>query len=432
MEVYMSSTNRLLNTIKKGISPFHVAAEAIRQLEEADFEKLDSNAEWDLCLGKGYYLCPFGTAVIAFRVNEEFDKDDLLKISAAHIDSPGPRLKANPLTSSSGLMKLNAEMYGGAILSTWMDRPLSLAGRVYTKGNRINTPVCNLVDFGKNIAIIPNLPIHMNRKVNEGVELNAQTDMQPIVGIAGEDFTKDYFDKILAEEIGTEPENILSYELCFYNNADCSITGFDGSMLCGPRIDNLSSVAACLSGIIDSNRSTGIDVIALFDHEEIGSRTKGGAGSNLLSNIIERIYDALGLSRTDYLRAISAGSFLSVDVAHATHPSHAEKYDPTSSINIGTGIALKTASKQNYCGDSEIAAILHGLSSAYNIPLVTTYLRSDQPGGSTLGSILSSSLPMRCADIGIPILAMHSCVETMAISDYENLEKLLTIYFTEL
>lgn len=428
----MSSTNRLLDTIKKGVSPFHVAAEAIRQLEEADFEKLDLGSDWDLCLGKGYYLCPFGTAVIAFRINEEFEKEDLLKICAAHIDSPGPRLKSNPLTNAAGLMKLNAEMYGGAILNTWMDRPLSLAGRVYTKGNRINKPVCNLVDFKRPVAIIPNLPIHMNRKVNEGVELNAQTDLQPIVGLAGEDFTKDYFEKLLADEIGTEPENILSYELIFYNNADCCVTGFDESLLCGPRIDNLSSVAACLSGIIDSIRSSGIDIIALFDHEEIGSRTKGGAGSDLLTNVIERIYLALDLSRADYLRAISTGSFLSVDVAHATHPAHPEKYDPTSGITLGSGIALKTASKQNYCGDSEIAAMLHGLCSAYNIPLVTNYLRSDQPGGSTLGSILSASLPMRCADIGIPILAMHSCVETMAISDYENLEKMLTFYFTEL
>lgn len=428
----MSSTERLLNTIKNGISPFHVAAEAIRQLEEADFEKLDLGSEWDLCPGKGYYLCPFGTAVIAFKVNEEVESEDILKICAAHIDSPSPRLKANPLTSSAGLMKLNAEMYGGAIFSTWMDRPLSLAGRVYTKGNRIKTPECHLVDFGKNVAIIPNLPIHMNRKANEGVELNAQTDLQPIAGLAGEDFTKDYFNSILAEKIGVEPEDILSYELVFYNNDECCVTGFDDSMLCGPRIDNLSSVAACLSGIIDSSRSSGIDVIALFDHEEIGSRTKGGAGSNLLMNVLERIYDSLGFTRSDFLRAVSTGSFLSVDVAHATHPAHPEKYDSTSGIAMGSGIALKTASKQNYCGDAEIAAILHGLCDAYKIPLTTTYLRSDQPGGSTLGSILSASLPMSCADIGIPILAMHSCVETMAISDYENLEKLLTFYFTEL
>lgn len=431
MEVRMSTTNRLFDTIKAGVSPFHAAAEAARQLDEAGFEKLDYNADWDLCLGRGYYLCPFGTTLIAFRVNEEFDRDDLLKISAAHIDSPGPRLKANPLTTGSGLMKLNAEIYGGAILSTWLDRPLSLAGRVYTRGSRINTPVCNLVDFGKNVAVIPNLPIHMNRKVNEGVELNPQTDMQPVAGLAGEDFTRDCFDKILAVHIGTEPENILSYELMFYNNADCSITGFDDSMLCAPRIDNLSSVAACISGIIDSTRSTGIDVIALFDHEEIGSRTKSGAGSFLLVNILERVYDALGLSRSDYLRAVAAGSFLSVDVAHATHPAHPEKYDTTGGINLGAGIALKTSSRQNYCGDSEFAAILHNMCSTYNIPLVTTFLRSDQPGGSTLGSILSASLPMRCADIGIPILAMHSCVETMAIRDYENLEKFITLYFTE-
>ncbi len=423
---------KLLETVQASVSPFHTAAEAIRQLREADFVRLDMNADWDLCLGKSYYICPFGTTVVAFRINEEFDREDMLKISAAHVDSPCPRLKANPLRSSSGVMQLNTEIYGGAIYSSWLDRPLSLAGRVYTKGSRIATPACHLVDFKKNIAVIPNLPIHLNRKANEGVELNAQTDMQPIAGLSGESLDKAYFDKILAAQIGVEPEDIFSYELSFYNNEKGSIAGLDDSLLCAPRIDNLSSVQACLTGLTESTRSGGIDLIALFDHEEIGSRTKNGAGSLLLSNIIERIYDALGLSRSDFLRAVCAGLFLSLDVAHATHPSHPEKYDPTSSVSLGSGVALKTASRQNYCGDSEIHGILKGLCQTYHIPLSASHLRSDQAGGSTLGAILSSTLPMRCADLGVPVLAMHSSLETMAAVDQESLERLVTLFYSEI
>lgn len=419
---------KFLKTVQACVSPFHTANEAIRQLEEADFARLDMNYDWDLCLGKGYYICPFGTAVIAFRINNDFDRGDLLKISAAHIDSPCPRLKANPLRIACNTAQLNAEMYGGAIYSSWLDRPLSLAGRVCTKGSRILTPECHLVDFKKDVAVIPNLPIHMNRKVNEGVELNAQTDLQPVAGLSGvTDFTK-----ILAEQTGVEPDDIYSYELCFYNSEKGSVAGFDDSLVVAPRIDNLSSVQACLTGLTESNGSSGIDVIALFDHEEIGSRTKNGAGSLLLSNILERIYDALGLSRSDFLRAVSSGLFLSLDVAHAAHPSHPEKYDPTSPVFLGSGVALKTSSRQNYCGDSQIHGILKGLCKTYNIPLSTTYLRSDMAGGSTLGSILSTTLPMRCADLGIPILAMHSSLETMACSDQENLEKLVTTFFNSL
>ncbi len=446
-------SNRLLNTIRCSTSPFHTTKEAIRQLKEADFEELDINSDWDLCLGKSYYVCPFGTTLIAFRLNQEFDKNDVLKITTAHIDNPGLRIKANPIINGNGYIKLNTEIYGGAIYSTWMDRPLSIAGRVYLKGNRINRPICKLIDFKRPMAVIPNLAIHMNRKINDGVALNEQIDLLPILSTTNYmtdavNHTDNHPDNhpdshpdnhpvdnpdllysMIADELDIDANDILSAELCVYN---CEPGYTFNSLISAPRIDNISSVQACLTGLTESARLDGIDMIALFDHEEVGSRSKNGAGSVLLANIIEGIYDCLGLSRSDYLRAVSNGIFLSLDVAHGLNPNHAEKSDPTSAINLGDGVALKTASKQNYCGDSEISAILLGLCNEYNIPLKVNYIRSDQPGGSTLGSILSTSLPMRCADLGIPILAMHSSLETMNEKDQESLEKLITIFYSEL
>ncbi len=417
----------LIDTIKASTSPFHAAAEVIRQLKQADFVELDINSDWDLCLGRSYYICPFGTTVIAFTINNEFDRSDMLRIATAHIDSPGPRIKANPVVSRAGVALLNTEIYGGAILNTFMDRPLSMAGRLYTKGSRIGNPVCHLIDFKKPVAIIPNLPIHMNRKVNEGAALNEQTDMQPIVGLDG---TVPDYEALLANEAGVDRSDILSWEMCLYNCEEGRYVGFNDELLAAPRIDNISSVVACLEGIINGNRMDGIDMIALFDHEEVGSRTKNGGASQLLANICERIYDCLGLTRADYLRSVTSGLMLSLDVAHATHPAHPERYDTTSAINLGGGVALKTASKQNYTNDGEIHGIIKALCQANNIPVQTTYLRSDQPGGSTLAAALTCTMPMRCADLGVPILAMHSACETMALSDQEALEKLMREFFS--
>lgn len=429
----MSDTaNQLLAAIAASTSPFHAAREAIRQLKEAGFMELSISENWNIRPGECYYVCPFGTTVIAFRVNEEFCSGDMLKITAAHLDSPGPRLKANPAQKSGGYLRFNTEIYGGAIFNTWLDRPLSMAGRIFVRGGHMHTPAARLIDFKRPIAVIPNLPVHLNRKVNEGISLNEQSDLLPVLGLEQEASGENFLESLLAAEAGLSPQDILSWELCFYNACPGSLLGLHNEFITAPRIDNISSVQACLTGLIESRRPKGIDIIALFDHEEIGSRTKNGAGSLLFSNLCERIYDALSLSRCDYLKAVSGGLFLSLDVAHGLHPSHPEKYDPTSAIALGEGVALKTASRQNYCGDGEIHGILTELCRTGGIPLKNSHLRSDQPGGSTLGSLLSVSLPMRCADLGIPVLAMHSSCETMCIRDQEALEKLVSLFYSQL
>ena len=429
----ISTANRLINTISKSTSPFHTTTEAKNQLNKAGFEELLWDSDWCLVPGNKYYITPFNTTLFAFKINSEFNKNDIIKIATAHIDNPGLRIKANPEHFQDDYMKVNTEIYGGAILSTWFDRPLSIAGRIFLKGETHASPKMELVDFEKPLLMIPNLSIHMNRKVNDGIALNNQIDMIPIAGITSNKENDSHFiTDLIAKKLDVAKDDILSYELCVYNCENGCTVGLNDEFIMAPRIDNISSVQACLSGIIESDSSNGIDLIALFDHEEVGSHTKNGAASNLLPFVLERIYNKLDVNREDYLKSVLKGFFLSLDVAHATNPNHPEKYDITSSVQINDGIALKSTSKQNYCGDGETAAILQSLAKEHNIPLVVNYLRSDAVGGSTLGSILSSFLPMKCADLGAPIFAMHSAMETMGVSDQYNLEKFTKAFFTSL
>lgn len=428
-----NTAQRLIDTISKSTSPFHTAAEAKKQLISSGFSELQWDSDWKIVRGGKYFISPFGTTIFAFKINTNFAKNDIIKISTSHIDSPGLRIKADPEHFQGSYMKINTEVYGGAILSTWFDRPLSIAGRVFMKGASASSPKMELVDFKVPMLMIPNLSIHMNRKVNEGVSINKQIDMLPIGGLTA-DKNKDahFVTSSLASKLNINEDDILSYELCVYNTENGVIAGFNNDFIMAPRIDNISSVQACLTGIIESDRNTGIDLIALFDHEEVGSTSKNGASGNLLPFIIERIYTNLGLCREDYLKAIVRGTSISLDVAHATNPNHPEKYDITSGVQINDGIALKSTSKNNYCGDAETNAILLALAKENDIPLVVNYLRSDEAGGSTLGSILSSVLPMKCADLGAPIFAMHSAMETIGVKDQYNLEKFTTAFFESL
>jgi len=429
----ISTAKRLINTISKSTSPFHTTVEAINQLNNAGFEELLWDSDWCLVPGNKYYITPFNTTLFAFKINENFNKSDIIKIATAHIDNPGLRIKANPEHFQDNYMKVNTEIYGGAILSTWFDRPLSIAGRVFLKGETHTTPKMELVDFRKPLLMIPNLSIHMNRSVNDGIALNNQIDMIPVAGITSNKEKDNHFiTDLIADKLNVTIDEILSYELCVYNCENGCIAGVNDEFIMAPRIDNISSVQACLTGIIESDCTNGIDLIALFDHEEVGSRSKNGAASNLLPFVLERIYNKLGINRDEYLKSVLKGFFLSLDVAHATNPNHPEKYDITSRVQVNDGIALKSTSKQNYCGDGETNAILQSLAKEHDIPYVVNYLRSDSVGGSTLGSILSCVLPMKCADLGAPIFAMHSAMETMGVNDQYNLEKFTKAFFTSL
>lgn len=415
----------LCTMLEESVSPFHAVEAAAKQLQAAGFEELAMDRSWKLENGKGYYLKVYGSTLIGFTIGAKRQKGDMLRMEAAHTD--WPCLKIKPLPEKAGnYALLNVEVYGGPVLNTWLDRPLSVAGRVAVRSKNAFEPDVRLVDFKRPICMIPNLAIHMNRKVNEGVELNRQVDMLPLFG--GKQDEK-WFMNSLAKELSVEMDDILDYELNLYNLDKPEIVGLEEDMLCAPRLDNITSVQACVSGLLAADRKDGINLIALFDNEEVGSKTKQGGDSKLLSLVLEKLYLALGESREDYLNAVAGGMLLSVDVAHAIHPNHPEKCDITNQIYLNDGVALKISGTQRYATDCEAIAIVEQLCKQNEIAYKKFANRSDIPGGSTLGSLASSQLPMKTVDMGVPMLAMHSARETMGVNDQENLCKLMKAFF---
>lgn len=422
---------QLKQTISFSTSPFHTAKEAMRRLNEAGFVTLDWDSTWELVPGGKYAVCPFGTTVFGFQIGTDLSDTPVWKLSSSHIDNPGFRIKYNPVVSSKNGCRLNTEVYGGAIYSTWLDRPLSIAGRIALKNPQSAHPRLKLVDFKRPVAVLPNLAIHLNRAMNDGVALNAQTDLLPICGM-DEHMDTDTFLQILANETGEKPEDILCFDLSVYHYAEPMRTGFSGDMFMAPRIDNISSVQACLTGLIEANPSDGISVAVLFDHEEIGSRSKNGANGNLLSYTLERICNALNISRENFLQSLVHSYYLSLDVAHAIHPAHPEKSDITSAMPLNRGFAIKASAKHAYCSDDDMTGVILQLAARHHIACQQNHMRNDYPGGSTVGPMVAANLPMCSADIGIPIYAMHSAMETAGMKDQYDLEAFMKAFYKEL
>lgn len=420
---------QLLQLVDAGTSPFHVVADVERQLTEAGFTRLSMDCDWGLDNGGKYYVVHNGSSLIAFTIGKALRYRESFRIAAAHTDFPGLRVKPSPEIVKDGYRQLNVEVYGGAILNTWLDRPLSAAGRVVLRSDEVFCPEVRLVDFRKPFLTIPNLAIHINREINKGVELNKQTDMLPVLGLEGEEKDETFFRKHLARELKVEPEDILEYELGLYNTDAGDFLGLSEEFISSPRLDNLTSVQAVTSALISGCRNKGINVAAFFDHEEIGSRTKQGAGSVLLSAVLERILLAYGRTREHFLESFYKSMLLSVDVGHALHPNKADKNDPTNKNVLGRGICIKEASGQSYATDSEAVAVLQQLCESVGIPYQKFVNRSDGTSGSTLGSIASSFLPVKTVDVGVPLLAMHSSRELMGTADQESLVRALEAFY---
>ncbi len=415
--------------LQKSVSPYHAVEESAIQLKNAGYTEQKLDEKWQLNKGTGYFIRPYGSTLIAFYIGEHYQTGDMLRVEAAHTDWPCLKLKSLP-EKKGHYQSLNVEVYGGPILSTWLDRPLSAAGRVALKSSDIFHPKIRLIDFEEPYFTIPNLAIHMNRKINEGVELNRQVDMLPLCGI-NESSEKTWFASALAKKLQVDPSDIIDYEINIYNKDQPALIGFQKDLISSPRLDNISSVQACLSGLIQGRREHGINLIALFDNEEIGSHTKQGGDSNILPMVLEHLYTALGQNREDYLTAIAGGMMLSVDVAHAIHPNHPEKCDITNQIYPNEGVAIKLSGNQRYATDCEAVSIVEQLCRKHQIPYKKFANRSDIPGGSTLGTITSSFLPMKTVDLGAPILAMHSSRETMGANDQISLCHLTKAFFQE-
>ena len=422
----------LLDLIGKGTSPYHVVAAAANRLESAEFRRLDLRDKWKIRRGGAYYFNVFGSTFVAFRVG---DVDGPIRLATAHTDFPCLRVKPAPEVRTHGYGKVNIEVYGGMIRESWLDRPLAIAGKVALRTADPFSPDVRLVDTNRPLLTIPRLAIHMNTAVNKGVELNPQKDMLPLMTMMGKQADEAYFLPCLAEAADCQADDILSYDLTVYPWETGCLCGAKNEFISSPRLDNLTSVAACLAGILDVDTNdaskealSGLRMIALFDNEEVGSRTKQGAASLVLPQILRRIYRALGCDDETFDRQIAGGFCLSLDVAHALHPNAPEKNDVTNFPVLNGGVVLKTACSQSYAGDAEAVAVIRSLCDVNGIPCQQFVNRSDMRGGSTLGSILSANLPMRTMDAGAPILAMHSARETMGCSDQNAMDALVKAF----
>lgn len=429
MQDYKNDLKELTEQIKSGVSPFHTIRHNAALFESEGFKELKLGESWKLENGKGYFINAYDTSLLAFTIGKNAKDHPTFRIAASHTDWPCLMVKPSPETEAGGYGKLNISVYGSAILSTWMDRTLSLAGKVCTKGIDPFHPNVHIVDFKRPLLTIPNLAIHFNREANNGVALNPQIDMQPIIAMIDSTLNKDsFFLDLLAGEIGEEKEDILDYEFYIYNCDEPQLLGIQEEFLSAPRLDNLTSVHACVSGLLNSSRESGICVAALYDNEEIGSDTKQGAASPLTDRILEKIYLSLGYSRSEYLDALFNGFLLSLDVAHALHPNKMEKYDPKDRIALNEGAALKLAVTQAYATDASYISVMEDICRRGNVPYKKFSNRSDIKGGSTLGSISSCFLTMPAVDAGVPILAMHSARELMGVKDQWALAEMTRLF----
>ena len=420
MNIQRDFAKNLIEFIDNSPSCFHAVEEVKRILSENGFKELSFSDKWNLEKEGKYFVTRNSSAIIAFVVGKGELENYGFKLIGAHTDSPTFRIKPNPeITVENKYVKLNTEVYGGPILSTWFDRPLSIAGRVAVRTENPLKPREIIVDMEDPILIIPNLAIHMNREVNKGVNLNPQVDTLPLVSMIEEGFEKDnYLVKLLAEKIGVDYKDIVDFDLFLYTTEKGSLIGTNEEFISIGKLDDLAMVHAGLHAIINSKVSNATNVLACFDNEEVGSTTKQGAASPLLRTVLERIVLSLGKDKEDYYRALANSFMISADMAHALHPNYTGKNDLTNKPFINGGPVIKIAASQAYTSDSMSIAVYESICKSAGIPVQKFVNRSDERGGSTIGPISSTQLDIPSVDIGNPLLAMHSARELGGVFDH--------------
>ena len=423
---------RLIDFIDSSPTAFHVVENAENILQENGFQRLEMSDEWNIKKEGKYYVTKNGSSLVAFVVGKGDIAQEGFKLIGTHTDSPTFRIKPDPeMIAGDNYLKLNTEVYGGPILNTWLDRPLSLAGRVSLKSDNPLKPQDRLVNFADPLLIIPNLAIHLNRKVNEGVELNKQKDILPVLRMVEDDFEENgYLLKLLSEELGVEKEEILDFDLFLYDNQPGKLIGEKEEFISIGKLDDLAMVEAGLRALTVTEAVEATNVLVLFDNEEIGSRTKQGADSPLLSNILERLTLALGKTREGFFQAISNSFIISADMAHAVHPNYTDQHDPTNQPIINQGPVIKINANQSYTSDSLSGGVYQNICKQADIPVQKFVNRSDKKGGSTIGPISSTQLNIDSVDIGNPVLAMHSIREMGGVKDHHYLIKSFTEYYS--
>lgn len=409
----------LFDFIENSPSAFHAVENVKNELKALGFTELCEGESWNVEKGKGYFVTRNGSSVIAFKVPEgDFQG---FMISASHSDSPAFKLKENPEVKDKFYVRLGVEKYGGMIDSTWLDRPLSIAGRVLVKSEK--GVYARLVDFKEPCALIPNVAIHLNRKANEGVSLNAAVDLLPFVSLSDEDFS---VNEKISQLIGVKKCDILTADLFLYNVEN----GVEwGDFISAPRLDDLQCVFASLKAFEEAQVKGSVPVLAVFDNEEVGSCTKQGADSTFMSTTLRKLAFSLGLDESVFAEKVANSMLLSCDNAHGVHPNHSEMTDSNHQCRLNGGVVIKYNANQSYCTDALSSAVLKRICERAEVKSQPYTNRADIRGGSTLGNIANTQLSLLSADIGLAQLAMHSSFETAGAKDTEAMAKLLKEFF---
>ena len=423
---------RLLNFLDASPVNFLAARNMVSELEQAGYRRFDQReALGEVKSGDKLYVTKNDSSVYAFHIGHTTMADAGFRMICAHCDSPTFRIKPNAeMLCEGGIVKLNTEMYGGPIMSTWFDRPLTIAGRVIVRGADALSPQTLLLHVKRPLLQISNLAIHFNRQVNDGVKLSKQKDMLPILGIVTSDLEKDnLLINVICTELGISQEDILDFDLYLADATPACTFGVHDEFISSGRLDDLSMCFAGLEAMIATDTTDATKVLAIFDNEETGSQTKQGAGSPFLSMMLKRIAMAQSGSEDAYYQAVERAFMISADNAHAWHPNYNEKYDPTNHPLLGGGPVIKFNAAQKYASDAVSAAVFAEVCREAGVPCQRFVNHSDVAGGSTLGNILASSIPLRGVDMGNAILAMHSCRETGSTADHIFTVKAFTQFF---
>lgn len=433
--------NKLINFLKESPVNFLAVQATAKRLEEAGYKRIDAAAALgEVKAGDKVYVTKNDSSIYAFHIGSKPMAEAGFRLICAHCDSPTFRIKPNAeMTCQGGIVKLNTEVYGGPIMSTWFDRPLSLAGRVIVRGKDALHPETRLLHVKRPLLVISNLAIHFNRQVNDGVKLSKQKDMLPLLGIVNNELEcGNLLMNVITEELSVEADSILDFDLYLYDVTPAMTVGVHDEFISAGRLDDLSMVHAGLEALLQEELTikkeerripAATNILAIFDNEETGSQTKQGAGSPFLASMIQRLIMSQGGTMDDFYRAVENAFMISADNAHAWHPNYSEKYDPTNHPVLGGGPVIKFNAAQKYASDAVSAAVFAEVCREAGVPCQRFVNHSDVAGGSTLGNILASSLPLRGVDMGNPILGMHSVRETGSVDDHLFCIKAFTEFY---
>lgn len=429
---------RLLSFLDASPVNFLAVKNLTEELQQHGYRRIDTTeALGTVKAGDKFFVTKNDSSIYAFQIGRKPLAETGFHMICAHCDSPTFRIKPHAeIDCEGGIVKLNTEVYGGPIMSTWFDRPLTLAGRVIVKSKDVMTPTTLLLHVKRPLLQISNLAIHFNRQVNDGVKLSRQKDVLPILGLINDELEKgNLLMNIILEELNKQQtvarEDILDFDLYLADATPACTFGAHNELISSGRLDDLSMCFAGLEALLASQPTDTTQVLAIFDNEETGSQTKQGAGSPFLSYMLKRIALAQGGTEEAYYQAVERAFMISADNAHAWHPNYSEKYDPTNHPMLGGGPVIKFNAAQKYASDAYSASVFAGLCKKAGVPCQRFVNHSDVAGGSTLGNILASSIPLRGVDMGNAILAMHSCRETGSTADHEFCVKVFTQFYQE-